>query len=304
MAMRALITGATGLIGEELVALLLKNDISVHYLTTSKKKITSRLNYNGYYWDPQQGIIDESALIGVDVIIHLAGAPISKRWTKSYKQEIIESRIFSANLLFNILKKNPHQVKQIVSASAIGIYPDSQTQVFFEDSKEKDDGFLGYVVEKWEASIDKFQLLGLKVCKIRTGLVLSEKGGALPEMAKPVKWGIGSPFGSGRQFQSWIHLQDLAEIYLFAVRNSLEGIYNATAPNPVTNKDFVKLLAKFLHKPLWMPNVPRFVMKLLLGEMHQLLFSSQNVNSEKLRNAGFNFKYNPLGEALEEIYGK
>jgi uncharacterized protein (TIGR01777 family) len=300
--MRILITGATGLVGNALVSLLLKNGISIHYLTTSKDKITNKLNYTGFYWDPQKGYIDESALIGVDAIIHLAGATISKRWTDAYKQEIIESRIFTANLLFNILKKNPHQVKQIVSASAIGIYKSSTEKVYREDHFEKDEGFLGHVVEKWESSIDKFQILGLKVCKIRTGLVLSDKGGALPEMAKPVKWGIGSPFGSGKQFQSWIHLDDLARVYLFAVQHQLEGVYNATAPNPVTNKDLVSILARVLHKPLFMPNVPKFLMKLVLGEMHQLLFSSQNVNSEKLRNAGFDFKYNPLSEALEEIY--
>ena len=302
--MRVLITGATGLIGTELTELLLRNNIDVHYLTTSKEGIKDKPGYIGYFWDPQKGYIDESALIGVDAIIHLAGASISKRWTDAYKQEIVESRIFSANLLFNTLKKNPHQVKQIVSASAIGIYKSSTAKVYTEDTVEIDEGFLGYVVEKWEASIDKFQVLGLKVCKIRTGLVLSEKGGALVEMAKPVKLGIGSPYGSGKQFQSWIHLEDIARIYLFAVEHSLQGVYNATAPNPVANKDFMKLLAKALHKPFFMPNVPKLAMKLLLGEMHQLLFSSQNVNSEKLRNAGFDFKYNPLSEALDDIYSK
>lgn len=302
--MRILITGATGLVGNELVSLLLGKGIGVHYLTTSKDKIESRPNCTGFYWNPDKGYIDENALIGVEAIIHLAGATISRRWTDSYKQEIIESRIFTANLLFNLLKKHPHEVKQIVSASAIGIYKSSFSKIYREDATETDEGFLGHVVKKWEESIDKFQILGLKVCKIRTGLVLSGKGGALPQMAKPIRWGVGSSFGSGKQFQSWIHLEDLARVYLFAVQHSLEGVYNATAPNPVTNKDLVKMIAKRLRKPLFMPNVPKFLMKLVLGEMHELLFSSQNVNSEKLRNAGFDFKYNPLSEALDEIYGQ
>ena len=301
--MRILITGATGLVGSELVSLLLKNNFSVHYLTTSKDKM-NKPGVTGFYWDPEKGHIDENALIGVDAIVHLAGANISKRWTPEYKQEIIESRIFTANLLFNLLKKHPHQIKQIVSASAIGIYKSSLDKVYREDATQIDESFLGHVVQKWEESIDKFQMLGIAVCKIRTGLVLSEKGGALPQIARPVKWGIGSPFGSGKQFQSWIHLEDLARIYLFAVEHRLEGIYNATAPNPVTNKDFVKVLARVLRKPMFMPSVPKFAMKLILGEMHELLFSSQNVNSEKLRDAGFDFKYNPLSEALEEIYNQ
>lgn len=185
--MRVLVTGATGLVGKALTDLLLSKGISIHYLTTAKNKLESAPDKTGFYWNPEAGEIDESALIGVDAIIHLAGATISKRWTDSYKQEIIESRILSANLLFNLLRKNPHQVKQIISASAIGIYKDSLDTVYREDAMQKDDGFLGHVVQKWEESIDKFKILGLKTCKLRTGIVLSRDGGALPQMAKPIE---------------------------------------------------------------------------------------------------------------------
>ncbi|RZJ25928.1 MAG: TIGR01777 family protein, partial [Flavobacterium sp.] len=208
------------------------------------------------------------------------------------------------NLLFNTLKKNPNQVKQIVSASAIGIYPDSLTEVYTEDSTRQDSGFLGHVVEKWEASIEKFRLLNLRVAKIRTGLVLSGKGGALPEIAKPIEMYLGSAFGSGRQFQSWIHLEDIASIYQFVIANNLDGVYNGVAPNPVTNKVLTKSVAKVLRKPLFLPNVPRFVMKLALGEMHELLFSSQNVSSHKIESAGFKFKYPTIEQALDEIYSQ
>lgn len=299
--MKILITGATGLIGTELVALLLQNGITVHYLTTSKKKIESKPNYHGFFWNPNQGIIDENALMGVDSIIHLAGATVAKRWTSKYKQEIIESRILSSNVLFKALKDNPHSVKQIVSASAIGIYPDSLTKNYTEENADIDESFLGKVVMKWEESVNKFKLLNIKVTKIRTGLVLSTKGGALPEMLKPINMGIGSPFGSGKQVQSWIHINDLVELYLFAVQNELNGAYNAVAPNPVTNKKLTQEIAAVVKKPLFMPNIPKFLMALVLGEMHTILFASQNVSSDKIEEEGFKFQYKQLDKALTNL---
>ena len=299
--MRILITGATGLIGSELVLLLLQNGISVHYLTTSKRKIENQPNYKGFFWNPKLGIIDENCLMGVDAIIHLAGASISKRWTKSYKQEIIESRIFSSNLLFKIVKENPNQVKQIISASGTAIYPNSSSTVYTEDSKTIVDNFLSNVVLKWEESVDKFQSLNIKVCKLRTGVVFSDKGGALLEIVKPIKLGLGSPFGDGKQVQSWIHLHDLVAMYLFAVENSLEGVYNAVAPHPITNSELTKNIAAILEKPLFMPNIPKFVMKLILGDMHELLFDNKKISAQKIINAGFVFQYLTSEKALKDI---
>ena len=275
--MRVLITGATGLIGKKLVTLLLQKGIVVHYLTTSKSKIKNNENYHGFYWNPQQGIIDENCFLNVDVIVHLAGASISKRWTNSYKQELVESRVLSSNLLFKVLKDNPNQVKQIISASGISIYPNSDTVLYTEESLEKDDSFLGNLVVKWEDSVGIFNMLQIKVCKIRTGIVLSKKGGALTEMVKPVKLGLGSSYGNGKQVISWIHIDDLVGIYNLAIQNSLEGVYNAVASNPVTNKELIQTIAKVLHKPLFLPAIPKFVFKLLLGEMHQLLFTNQKI---------------------------
>ena len=299
--MRILITGATGLIGSELVLLLLQNGISVHYLTTSKRKIENQPNYKGFFWNPKLGIIDENCLMGVDAIIHLAGASISKRWTKSYKQEIIESRIFSSNLLFKIVKENPNQVKQIISASGTAIYPNSSSTVYTEDSKTIVDNFLSNVVLKWEESVDKFQSLNIKVCKLRTGVVFSDKGGALLEIVKPIKLGLGSRFGDGKQVQSWIHLHDLVTMYLFAVENSLEGVYNAVAPHPITNSELTKNIATILEKPLFMPNIPKFVMKLILGDMHELLFDNKKISAQKIINAGFVFQYLTSEKALKDI---
>lgn len=299
--MKVLITGATGLIGSELVSLLLQNGISVNYLSTSKKKIVKKLNYNGFYWSPERGYIDENCLIGVDSIINLAGANIAKRWTNYYKQEIMESRLLSSALLYKALKNNPNQVKQIVTASGTSIYPNSDTIIYDENSTQINDSFLGNVVVKWEESTDKFASLGLKVCKLRTGIVLSSKGGALVEMLKTIKLGLGASFGSGKQIQSWIHIHDIAALYLFAIKNDLDGVYNAVSPNPVTNEELTLSIAKVLKKPIFMPNIPKFVMKLVLGEMHELLFENRNLSAKKIEEKGFEFKYITIDKALNNI---
>ena len=302
--MKVLITGATGLVGVALTELLLQNGIKVNYLTTSKSKIKYQPNFQGFFWDPESGIIDENCLLGVTEIINLAGSSIAKRWTSAYKQEIVESRILSVNLLFNTLKNNPHQVKKIISASAIGIYPDSLSHYYSEEFSDFNDSFLSNVVLKWEEAINQFERLHIKVCKLRIGIVLSDKGGALSEMIKPIKLGFGAPFGSGKQMQSWIHIQDLSRMFLFALQHKLSGSFNAVAPNPVTNKELTTIIAEVLDKPLFLPGVPKIVMKLLLSDMHTLLFESQNVSSQKITNLGFTFQYKSIHTALQQLFIK
>lgn len=299
--MKVLITGATGLIGKELVDVLLKNNHTVHFLTTSKSKIEEKPNLKGFYWNPQEGKIDDTCVDGVDTIVHLAGASISKRWNNSYKQELIESRVLSANLLFNLLRKAPNKVQHFISASGTAIYPDSFTNVYDETATQIDDTFLGNVVVKWEESADQFHLLKIKVTKLRTGVVFSEKGGALIEMIKPIKMYVGSDFGSGKQLQSWIHLTDIANLYYFAIINQTEGIINAVAPDPITNHDLTKLIAKQLHRPLFLPNVPQFIMKLILGEMHILLFNNKNILPKRAQQLGFKFQFPTPKSAIENI---
>jgi uncharacterized protein (TIGR01777 family) len=299
--MKILITGATGLIGTELVSLLLQNGISIHYLTTSKNKIKNTNNYHGFYWNPSQGFIDENCLLGVDAIIHLAGASIAKRWTNSYKQEIIESRILASNILYKALKENPNQIKQIISASGTAIYPNSNNTVYTEIETNIQDNFLSNVVVKWEESVNKFQTLNIKVCKLRTGIVFSKNGGALQEMIHPIRLGFGACFGNGNQMSSWIHIHDLSEMYLFALQNSWEGIFNAVAPNPISNKELTKTISQKLNRPLWLPNIPKFVMKWILGDMHELLFDNKKISSQKAINHGFQFQYPTLEKALSNI---
>ena len=299
--MTVLITGATGLVGQELVSLLLQNGFTVHYLSTSKSKLVSQNNYKGFYWNPKTSEIDLNALTDVEVIVHLAGASVAKKWTPSYKQEIIESRVLSTRLLYKTLQKNLHQVKQIVSASAIGIYPNDLNYIYHETDNKVDNSFLGNVVQQWEEEVNQFEKLQINVAKIRIGIVLAKNGGALQEMAKPIKIGVGAAFGSGEQYQSWIHIQDLVGIFQFVIQNQLSGVFNGVAPYPVTNAELTKAIAKTLGKPLFLPNIPQFVMKIMLGEMHQILFSSQHVSCRKLLDLKYQFKFASLDKALNDL---
>lgn len=301
--MKILITGATGLVGQEITKLAIQHGHTIHYLTTSKQKIKNTASEKGFYWNPESSEIDHNCLEGVEKIIHLAGATVAKKWTSAYKQEIIESRTISANVLLKLLKSHENQVNQIVSASAIGIYPSSESAVYDENSTQVDAGFLGQVVKKWEESVDHFRMLPISICKIRIGLVLSGKGGALMEMVKPTKFGLGAAFGSGNQMQSWIHIEDVAHIFLTAVEKNWTGVYNAVAPNAVTNQVLSKEIATVLKKPFFMPNVPRFVMQMALGEMHEILFSSQHVNAAKVQSKGYEFKFPTLEMSLENLLG-
>lgn len=303
--MKVLITGATGLIGRAITDLCFEKGILVNYLTTDKSKIKNETNYRGFYWEPRTNEIDVNCFEGVTAIINLAGASIAKRWTESYKKEILSSRVDSLNTLYIALKNlNLEESILFISASAIGIYPNSLPNFYTEEETSFDSSFLGDVTEIWEKEIDKFQMLKCSVTKIRIGLVLSSEGGALPDMANAVRRYLGASFGSGRQWQSWIHVNDLARMFLYIVENKLSGVYNGVAPNPVTNAKMVKELAKVLNRPLFLPNIPHFVMRLILGEMSYLLFVSQRVSSKKIEKKGFNFKFNNICRALENIYLK
>ncbi|GGW65927.1 hypothetical protein DFQ11_10355 [Winogradskyella epiphytica] len=301
--MTVLITGATGLIGKEIVKQCHRQGINVHYLTTSKSKLSTEPNYKGFYWNPNNNEIDHKCLDGVSGIINMVGASISKRWTDDYKKVIIESRTKTAQLLQDTIKTHNYKIEQVVSASAIGVYPSSLTNYYDETNNGVSDSFLGKVVSEWEAAVDNFEALGVRVAKIRIGLVLAEDGGALPQIIKPIKYGVGAAFGSGKQWQSWIHIEDLASLFVYAVQNNFEGVYNGVAPNPVSNEELTKAAAHILDRPLILPNIPKFVMKLVLGEMHILLFDSQRVCSKKAEEEGFSFDFVNLKPALQNLLG-
>ncbi len=303
--MKVLITGATGLVGQAIVKVLHEKGIAVNYLTTQKHKIEQSEDYRGFYWNPSKGQIDTACFKGVDAIINLAGASIAKRWTPIRKKKILSSRINSLQTLYNALaKEDTSTIELLISASAIGIYPSSMSQFYNEHEPNVDDSFVGEVAQKWEAKADTFKNLGLTVSKIRIGIVLSTKGGALPQMTNPIKKYVGAPLGSGDQWQSWIHIEDLAQMFVFVMENNLEGIYNGVAPNPITNAKMTKELARALDYPLWLPNVPKVMLRVLLGEMAYLLLASHRVSSKKMENEGFDFQYPNICLALQDLYSE
>jgi len=299
--MSILITGATGLVGKALTEELINSGKQVNYLTTSPNKIETKENYKGFLWNPSEGEIDVRCFHGVTAIVHLAGASIAERWTEEYKSIIIDSRIKTAQLLCSTLKNIDHTVAHFVSASAIGAYPSSKTNEYSENFEVYNSSFLGDVVKVWEEAADLFKESNIKVSKIRIGVVLSKKGGALEKLIQPIKMYVGAPLGDGKQWQSWIHLKDLARVFSYVVTHELEGIYNAVAPSPVTNKEMTKEAASVLNKPLFLPKVPAFMLKLLLGDMAAIVLESQKVSSNKIEQKGFDFKFKQVDVALQDL---
>ena len=299
--MKILITGATGLIGKKLTADLLSKGYSVNYLTTRKSKIKSSKQINGYYWDPEKDIIDLQCFKNVDTIINLAGSNIAKRWTNSNKLEILKSRTQSLILLRDSIFKNNLKIKKIISASAIGIYPSSYDRVYSENNNLISNNFLGMVVNEWELAVSSFNDLKIEIAIVRIGLVLSKDGGILSKSLLPIKLGFGSFFGSGNQWQSWIHIQDISNIFCHILKNDLIGIFNGVSPNPITNKDFTIKLAKFLNRPLLLPKIPKWLMSLVLGEMHIIIFESQNIACDRLNKTEFNFNFDNFDEAIVDL---
>jgi uncharacterized protein (TIGR01777 family) len=298
---RILLTGGSGFIGSHLTMQLLEKGHKVSHLSRSSG---SNPQVKTYLWDVNKGQIDEHCLDGVDTIVHLAGAGIAeKRWTDKRKKELIDSRTKSIGLIYQLIKNHPNQVKTIVSASATGYYSNRGDELLTENSKPAHD-FLGTCCVEWGAAVDAGEAFGLRILKFRTGVVLNKKGGALPKLALPIKFGVGSSLGSGRQWIPWIHWQDVVDMYLQGIENNnLEGVYNMVAPNPVTNKQLTQATAKQLHRPLWLPKVPAFLLKLLLGEMSLVVLGSTKVSAQKIEDAGFVFKYPDIETTLKQIYG-
>jgi uncharacterized protein (TIGR01777 family) len=257
-----LLTGGTGLIGSRLTEQLLEKGYRVSHLS---RTASEDARVTTFLWDVNKGEIDERCIDSVDVIVHLAGAGIAdKRWTDKRKKEMIDSRTKSIALIYSLLKREKHGVKAVISAAAIGYYGDRGDELMTEESPPSG-GFLAKCCIAWENAVDEGEKLGLRIVKFRTGVVL-DKGGALAKMAVPVKFYAGSPLGNGKQWVPWVHWRDVVDMYLFAIENeSLTGVYNMVAPKPVDNKKLTQAIAKQLHKPLWLPNVPAFFLKLVMG---------------------------------------
>ena len=303
-----LITGGTGLVGRALVNHLLKKNYRVTILTRNMDNLKPEKGVDYALWDVKKGEIDVSAIAKADAIIHLAGAGVmDKKWTAEYKKEILESRTKSSELLIDTLRKNKHNVKVIVSASAIGWYgEDKIPDHLFTEDEPYDKDFLGEVCLQWEKSTEPAEQLGIRVCRLRTGIVLSDNGGAYPEFKSSLKFGIASILGNGKQVISWIHVDDLCRAYTYALENEMmKGSYNAVAPLPVNNKVLTLTIADKIKGKFYIPvHVPQFVLQTMMGKRSIEILKSTAVSSEKIMKEGFTFLYQEIKTAVAAIEEK
>jgi uncharacterized protein (TIGR01777 family) len=306
-----LITGGTGMIGKALTQALSERGFNVIILTRNASKQKQTTNISFAEWDIEKQTIDKDAFAKADYIIHLAGASVAeKRWTKKRKQEIVSSRVDSGKLIVDSLKKLPNKIRTVISATAIGWYgPDRPSPKgkgmgvrFTEDDPSSND-FLGQTCKQWEAAIEPVSFLGKRLVKLRIGIVLSNEGGAYVEFKKPLKFGFATILGNGKQIVSWIHIDDIVRAILFVMENErMEGVHNAVAPNPVSNKELVLEIARKERGKSYIPvHVPTFALKIRLGEMSIEVLKSATVSSEKIQQAGFIFQYPNLGSAISQL---
>ena len=298
-----LISGASGLVGSELSEGLLKKGIEVRGLSRNPKRLPPGIK--GFYWDPESGEMDHSALKGISSLVHLAGENIAEgRWTEKRKKEIIESRTRSCDVLASALSQQAAEgeslPESIILASAIGYYG-SRGDELLDEASEPGEGFLAETTLAWEEAGQFPEKM--RQVRLRIGVVLSRKGGALNEMERPLKLFAGAVPGSGRQYLSWIHHSDLVSIIQFAIENSsVEGVYNAVAPDPRTMDSFMRALGKEVGRPVYLPNVPGFVLKMMLGEMSEMVLGGARISSARIEEAGFHFKFGNLENALKALY--
>lgn len=296
-----LIAGGSGFIGKRLSKVLHGLNYKVCFLTRSKTA-------NGkdfFNWDPEKKVIDESAIKIADVIINLAGENIGEsRWTAGRKRKIVNSRIFSTNLLYESLAKIPNKVKLVINASAIGYYGNTGDLIMNEESPASTD-FMALTCKRWEEAAHNFNKLNIRTVIVRIGLVLAPEAGVFPEMMKPIKFGFAPYFGNGKQYQSWIHIDDLCKIFEKCVRDSkMNGTYNAVAPGPLSNKNFMKLITQIMSDKILLVRIPAIFMMIAFGEKAKLLLHGSRVSSKKIEAAGFTFAFPQAGAAIRNILGK
>jgi uncharacterized protein (TIGR01777 family) len=306
-----LITGGTGLIGKALTAALLERGYRVIILTRNSLA-DQKSTDNPFYakWDIKNQVIDTDAISSADYIVHLAGASVAeKRWTTGRKKEIIDSRVGSGKRIVESLQTIPNKVKAVISISGIGWYgadPEIPNHKPFTESAAADKNFLGETCRQWEAVLAPLSFIGKRVVIFRTGIVLSNDGGAFTEFIKPLRYGVATILGNGNQMISWIHIDDLVRQFLFAISNeTMDGVYNAVAPAPVSNKELMLMLAKELKGKFFVPvYVPAFILKIMLGELSCEVLKSTTVSAERIQQAGFIFQYPDLQSAMQQLLQK
>jgi uncharacterized protein (TIGR01777 family) len=297
---KILITGGSGLLGSYLTELLQQAGLQVVHLSrrpSGKEKVPT------FRWDPETAWLDPHALEGVGGIIHLAGAPVAAhRWTQKYKTQLYESRIQSARLLYQALAARKERPEVFITASGVGYYGSENGAHLLQESSPPGTDFLAGLCQAWEAEAEHLEELGLRVLKIRLGVVLSAQGGALEKMVQPTRLGLGAPLGSGKQYLSWIHIEDACRIILKLLQDpGTKGAYNLVAPQPETNETFMRVLAEVLDKPFWAPRVPAAALKLAMGEQAAIVLGSQRVSCARIEAAGYAFRYPSLRKALQSL---
>jgi len=298
-----LITGGSGLIGNILQKKLVEIGYEVKTFTSNKLAADG---VNSFYWNIENNVIDRDIVNSVDFIVHLAGAGIAeKSWTPKRKKLILDSRVKSADLIFNTLDAEKKMLSAFISASGTGFYGAVNSSRIFTEEDPPAYDFLGETCRLWEQSTANFKVLGVRTVKIRTGIVLTKHGGALEKMLIPIKFGIGSALGNGKQYVPWIHINDLCNIYIKAIQDvNIKGPHNAVAPEYITNIEFTRALAKSVNKPFWFPNVPAFLLRILFGEMADVLLKGSRVSSKKIQAENFVFEFTDVKNAFNNLFGE
>lgn len=294
-----LIAGGTGLVGKELANLLSEKNYEIALLSRKAKETGQK----SFFWDYEKGILDTEAIDFADVIINLAGENISaKRWINSQKKIIVDSRVKTAELIYKKISESGKNIDAYISASAVGYYGLNTSEKIYDEDDDSGNDFLANTVVEWERASAKFAESGVRTVILRSGVVLSQNGGALPKMLTAIKAGAGSAIGSGKQYVPLISLTDIARMYMFAVENEeLGGIYNAVCPEYLSNRELMRKLANHLNKPFFFPNVPAFVLKIIFGEMSSVLLKGSRVSPAKIQKAGFKFKNGNIENFLNSI---
>ncbi len=302
MQAKVLIAGGSGFIGNKLGKLLLDKGYQVAILTRNKHKESI---FEEFTWNINSKHIQSDALKNVDYVINLAGTNIAEgRWTKKRRQDILDSRIKSTELLFEHTQKLQIKPKAFIAASAVGYYGNADNDKTYDEQEMAGVDFLAKVCQKWEEASLKFQKAKIRTVILRTGVVLDKQGGAFPKMVQSLKFGFISSIGSGKQYIPWIHLNDLLNIYLNAIEHeNIIGIYNAVAPHQITQNDFAQEI-KTVSQKIKFPNLPAFVLKILYGEMSSILLKGNKISAKKILETGFSFKYNHISAALKELLRK
>jgi hypothetical protein len=307
--MNILISGGSGLIGKRLTKMLRDKGYDVSILSRKSPDKKPGKNSEGiriYEWDIEKQYVDPEAIHTADYIVHLAGENLmDKRWTEHQKKRIIDSRVKTADLLFRKISESQGKLKAFISASAVGYYGSVTSEHIFTENDPPNADFMGTVCREWEEAADQFSAPGIRVVKIRTSPVFAKEGGILRKLSLPVKLGIGAALGTGKQYFPWIHIDDLCSIYVKAIEDAeMKGAYNAAAPEHLTNKELMRTMAKVLHKPFWVPNIPGFLVKLFLGEMGDASLKGSRVSSKKIEAAGYRFLFPGAEESLRDALGK